>query len=69
MFFPAELEHLLSERGFKVAGMFDNKELQETELSGSRLYVPAIFQPGMGDGIDRGPGDVIHEVYLFSRPR
>jgi SAM-dependent methyltransferase len=45
MFFPAELEHLLSERGFRVAGTFDNMQLRETELCGPRLYVPAIFQP------------------------
>jgi SAM-dependent methyltransferase len=45
LFFPAELEHLLGERGYRVAGMFDNKQLQETELSGPRLYVPAVFQP------------------------
>ena len=45
MFFPAELEHLLNERGFRVAGMFDNMQLQETDLCGPRLYVPAIFQP------------------------
>ncbi len=45
MFFPAELEHLLSERGFQVAGMFDNKQLQETDLCGPRLYLPAILQP------------------------
>jgi SAM-dependent methyltransferase len=43
-FFPAELEHLLREHGFEVKGMFDNKELRETDLSGSRLYVPAIFR-------------------------
>jgi SAM-dependent methyltransferase len=42
MFFPGELEHLLGEKGFKVAGMFDNKELRETDLSGKRLYVAAI---------------------------
>jgi SAM-dependent methyltransferase len=45
MFFPAELEHLLNERGFRVAGMFDNMQLRETGLCGPRLYVPAIFQP------------------------
>ncbi len=45
MFFPVELEHLLSERGFRVVGIFDNMQLQETDLSGPRLYVPAIFQP------------------------
>jgi SAM-dependent methyltransferase len=44
LFFPAELEHLLKERGFQVAGMFDNKELRETELNAPRLYVPAIFR-------------------------
>ena len=44
LFFPAELEHLLSEKGFKIAGMFDNKELRETDLSGPRLYVGAIKQ-------------------------
>jgi SAM-dependent methyltransferase len=44
LFFPAELEHLLAERKFKVVGMFDNMELRETDLSGSRLYVASIFQ-------------------------
>jgi hypothetical protein len=44
MFFPAELEHLLNERGFRVAGMFDNMQLQDTPLCGPRLYVPAVFQ-------------------------
>ena len=45
MFFPAEIEHLISEKGFKVAGMFDNMELQDSDLSGPRLYVAAIFEP------------------------
>jgi SAM-dependent methyltransferase len=45
LFFPAELEHLLGERGFRVAGMFDNMQLQETNLCGPRLYVPALFHP------------------------
>lgn len=44
MFFPAELDHLLAEAGFEVAGMFDNKELQDTDLSGSRLYVAARYR-------------------------
>ena len=44
LFFPAELEHLLAERQFRVLGMFDNKELQETDLSGRRLYVAAIYR-------------------------
>ena len=42
LFFPAELEHLLAEKGLRVLGMFDNKDLQETELSGPRLYVAAM---------------------------
>jgi SAM-dependent methyltransferase len=45
LFFPAELEHLLAERGYRLAGMFDNMQLEETELSKPRLYVAAIFQP------------------------
>ncbi len=43
LFFPAELEHLLSVHGFRVAGMFDNMDLRETDLSGPRLYTAAIF--------------------------
>jgi SAM-dependent methyltransferase len=43
LFLPAELEQLLTERGFRVAGMFDNMQLQETDLSGPRLYLTAIF--------------------------
>ena len=45
LFLPAELEHLLGERGFRVVGMFDNMELRETDLSGPRLYTAAIFGP------------------------
>jgi SAM-dependent methyltransferase len=45
LFFPAELERLLDERAFRVAGMFDNMQLEDTELNGRRLYVAAIFQP------------------------
>jgi len=44
LFFPAELEHLLTEKGFEVVGIFDNKELRETDLSGPRLYVAAIMR-------------------------
>ena len=45
LFFPGELEHLLREKGFRVAGMFDNKKLNDTDLSGSRLYISAICKP------------------------
>jgi len=36
------LERLLAEKTFEVAGMFDNKDLKETDLSGPRLYVAAV---------------------------
>jgi len=45
LFFPAELEHLLNTKGFRVLGMFDNMDLRETDLSGPRLYVAAIRRP------------------------
>jgi len=41
LFFPEELENLLNTKGFRVLGMFDNKDLRETDLSGPRLYVAA----------------------------
>lgn len=41
LFFPAELEHLLAGHGFTVRGMFDNKELADSDLAGPRLYVAA----------------------------
>ena len=43
MFFPAELEHLLKRKGFRVVTMADNKELRNTDLTGRTLYVAAIF--------------------------
>ncbi len=43
MFFPAELGHLLRNKGFRVVAMFDNKELRPTDLSGRTLYVAAVF--------------------------
>lgn len=42
LLFPAELEHRLAEHGFWVAGMFDNLDLQETDLAGPQLYVAAL---------------------------
>lgn len=44
MFFPAELVRLLTENCFDVLGMFDNKDLRETDLSGCRLYVAARYR-------------------------
>jgi SAM-dependent methyltransferase len=38
LFFPKELEMLLKTVGFKLDGMFDNKELKETDFSGPRIY-------------------------------
>jgi SAM-dependent methyltransferase len=48
LFFPAELEHLLDERGYRVVGMFDNMQLRETDLSGPRLYVASLLEPDAG---------------------
>lgn len=42
LLFPAELDGLLSKHGFTVAGIYDNMELRETDLSGPRLYIAAI---------------------------
>jgi hypothetical protein len=36
---------LLAEAGFTIAGMFDNKELSESDLSGPRLYLAARYSP------------------------
>jgi SAM-dependent methyltransferase len=44
MFFPAGLENLLNKHGFEVRGMFDNKKLRKTDLSGPRLYVASVFK-------------------------
>jgi len=44
-FYPTELEHLLGEKGFRIVGMYDNKELKDTDLSGPRLYIAATFDP------------------------
>jgi SAM-dependent methyltransferase len=42
LFFPAELEQLLADRGFRTLGMFDNLTLQKTDFSGPRVYHAAI---------------------------
>ena len=41
LFFPLELEYFLSRHCFSALGMWDNKELVESDLSGPRLYVAA----------------------------
>ena len=46
LLFPAELDGLLLEHGFRVAGMYDNMDLRETDLSGRRLYIAAIRESG-----------------------
>jgi SAM-dependent methyltransferase len=42
LLFPLELEGLLRRAGFTVLGMFDNTDLDETDLWGHRLYVAAV---------------------------
>lgn len=45
LFFPADLERLLADRGFRTLGMFDNLTLEETDFSGPRVYLAAIREP------------------------
>jgi len=44
LFFPAELEQLLGKFGYRVVGMFDNMELEGSDLAGPRLYVASVSQ-------------------------
>lgn len=44
MIFPMELEYYLTIHGFKVVGMFDNTDLNPSELLDRSLYVASIFQ-------------------------
>lgn len=56
LFFPQEMTHLLSEKGFTVLRMYDNKELQETDFTGRRMFVVAQYgaEPaGAGDAEQR----------------
>jgi len=56
LFFPQEIAHLLSEKGFTVLGMYDNKELRETDFTGPTMYTVAKYgaEPaGPGDAFQR----------------
>lgn len=44
LFFPMELEHHLNLHGFDVLEMFDNTDMQDSELDGSMLYVTATYR-------------------------
>jgi SAM-dependent methyltransferase len=46
LLFPAELEAFLDDAGFSVVGMYDNQNLAQSALSGTRLYVAATFRAG-----------------------
>ncbi|MBI5067024.1 MAG: class I SAM-dependent methyltransferase [Deltaproteobacteria bacterium] len=67
LLFPAELEHLLAEVRFRVAGMFDNKELADGDLAGPRLYVAAAFVAESGP--KHGPGRPERSSPARSPPR
>jgi SAM-dependent methyltransferase len=45
LIFPAELEQLLGQRGFRVLGMFDNLELDPSDFAAPRVYVAAMREP------------------------
>lgn len=42
-FFPNEIKQLLTKKGFKVVGIFDNIELKESDLYDLKLYVSSIM--------------------------
>jgi SAM-dependent methyltransferase len=44
LFFPAELEHLLAQQGFRTLGVFDNITLDDSDFTGSRAFVAAIHE-------------------------
>ncbi|MHB0998038.1 MAG: class I SAM-dependent DNA methyltransferase [Armatimonadota bacterium] len=41
LFFPLELEDYLTDHNFSVIGMWDNKDIKDSDLSGRRLYIAA----------------------------
>jgi hypothetical protein len=41
LFFPLELSDYLAQHGFAMLGIWDNKELRESDLSDRRIYVAA----------------------------
>lgn len=41
LFFPLEMEDYLNQHKFSVIGMWDNKNITESDLSGPRLYIAA----------------------------
>lgn len=51
MFFPAELKYWLSMYQFETLGIWDNKELKESELTQSTLYVAAQFKPDLTESV------------------
>ena len=44
LFFPLEMEHLLRENGFTVLGIYDNKELRESDFTGPTMYTIAKYR-------------------------
>lgn len=41
MLFPQEIQHYITQAGFQVLGLYDNTRLEESDLTGNRLYVVA----------------------------
>lgn len=39
LFFPLEIEDYLAQHRFQLLGMWDNKELEDSDFSGRRLYI------------------------------
>jgi len=53
LFFPQEIAQLLSSKGFTVLGMYDNKELQETDFTGPTMYTVARYEAGPAGRVGR----------------
>jgi SAM-dependent methyltransferase len=56
LFFPQEIAHRLGGKGFTVLGMYDNRELQDTDFTGPTIYTVARYgaEPaGPGDALER----------------
>jgi hypothetical protein len=59
LLFPLELQRLISAAGFKVLGMFDNKDLKDSDFSAPTLYVVAQRMAGP-DGVGNGCSAALH---------
>jgi len=53
LLFPLEVERLATAAGFKMLGMFDNMDFEESDFAGSTMYVIAERNAEHNAGVDR----------------